>query len=135
MIEYKSYTAVVEYEPEEESFHGRVANIRDVITFYGRSVEELKRGMAASIEDYLAFCKQEGLEPAKPYSGRFNVRMDPEMHRAVAMAAASSGKSMNDWVVDALERATHERSPSDAASFSAAPAKRKLSSRRAGSRR
>ena len=105
MIEYQGYTGVVEYLPEEETFHGRVANIRDVISFYGNSVEELKQAMATAVDDYLAYCSTRGIAPAKPYSGRFNVRMSPEQHRAVAMAAASAGKSMNDWVVEKLERA------------------------------
>ena len=108
MIEYKGYTATVEYDPDEESFRGRVANVRDVISFYGRSVEDLKRQMKASIDDYLEFCAEQGVEPAKPFSGRFNVRMDPDTHRAVAMAAASSGRSMNDWVVEKLQEATRD---------------------------
>jgi predicted HicB family RNase H-like nuclease len=106
MIEYKGYTGVIEYRPEEEAFHGIVANIRDVISFYGTSVEELKEAMAQAVDDYLEYCKGRGIEPAKPYSGRFNVRMSAEQHRAVAMAAASSGKSMNDWVVEKLEQAS-----------------------------
>jgi predicted HicB family RNase H-like nuclease len=105
MIEYQGYTGVIEYLPEEETFHGSVANIRDVISFYGSSVEELKGAMAQAVDDYLAYCRGRGIAPAKPYSGRFNVRMSPEQHRAVAMAAASSGKSMNDWVVEKLEKA------------------------------
>jgi predicted HicB family RNase H-like nuclease len=105
MIEYKGYIGVFEYEPEAEQFAGHVEGIRGSITFYGKSVAELKREMATSIDEYLAFCRERGTEAAKPYSGRFNVRMNPEQHQAVAMAAASSGKSMNDWVVETLEQA------------------------------
>jgi predicted HicB family RNase H-like nuclease len=105
MIEYKGYIGVFEYEPEADQFAGHVEGIRGSITFYGKSVAELKRELATSVDEYLAFCKERGLEAAKPYSGRFNVRMSPEQHQAVAMAAASSGKSMNDWVVETLEQA------------------------------
>jgi predicted HicB family RNase H-like nuclease len=58
MMSYKSYEAVVEYDEDADIFHGEVINMRDVITFQGKSVSELKRAFAASVEDYLAFCKQ-----------------------------------------------------------------------------
>jgi predicted HicB family RNase H-like nuclease len=63
---YKSYEAVVEYDEAAEVFHGEVTNMRDVITFQGKSVSALKRAFAASVEDYLAFCQQRGEEPEKP---------------------------------------------------------------------
>jgi predicted HicB family RNase H-like nuclease len=66
VVSYKSYDAVVEYDQAAEVFHGEVTNMRDVITFQGKSVSELKRAFAASVEDYLAFCQQRGEEPEKP---------------------------------------------------------------------
>ena len=65
-MKYKGYTATIEYDEEEEAFHGRVNNITDLVIFYGRSVGELKRGMASSIEDYLALCAKKGIEPQRP---------------------------------------------------------------------
>jgi predicted HicB family RNase H-like nuclease len=105
MIEYRGYTGVFEYDPEIDSFFGHVVDIRGAITFYGKSLEELKREMATSVDEYLAFCEERGVEPAKPYSGRFNVRMEPELHRTVANAAAAEGKSMNEWAVEKLAKA------------------------------
>ena len=67
MMGYKSYEAVVEYDEAADIFHGEVINMRNVITFQGKSVSELKRAFAASVEDYLAFCKQRGEEPEKPF--------------------------------------------------------------------
>ena len=106
MIEYKGYTGIFEYDSEIDSFVGRVPGIKGAITFYGKSTTELKREMVKSVDEYLAFCAERGIEPAKPYSGRFNVRMEPEVHRAVAEAAAEAGESMNDYVVRLLESAT-----------------------------
>ncbi len=63
MMSYKAYEAAVEYDEDAEIFHGEVINLRDVITFQGKSVSELKRAFAASVEDYLAFCRQRGEEP------------------------------------------------------------------------
>ena len=77
MMTYKGYEAAVEYDEDAEIFHGEVMNLRDVITFQGRSVAELKKAFAGSVEDYLAFCKKRGEEPEKPLSGQFVVRTEP----------------------------------------------------------
>ena len=106
MIEHKGYTGVFEFDPEIESFFGRVVDLRDEITFYGKSLSELKREMGKSVNVYLSSCAKDGVEPDRPYSGRFNVRLDPALHREVALVAESSGRSMNDWVVEQLKHAT-----------------------------
>jgi predicted HicB family RNase H-like nuclease len=105
MMEYKGYQARVEFDADSRTFHGEVINIRDVITFRGTSVRELQRELAASVEDYLAFCTERGEDPERPYSGRFLVRVPPEVHRAAAIAAARAGRSLNSWVAERLERA------------------------------
>jgi len=65
-MSYKCYEAVVEYDEDAEIFHGEVMNTRDVITFQGRSVDELKAALAESVEDYLACCRERGEKPEKP---------------------------------------------------------------------
>jgi len=79
-----------------------VVNLSDVVTFQGRSIDELKAALADSVEDYLDFCRQEGVEPGKPYSGKLHLRVGPDLHRAAAEAAAVSGKSLNAWIVEAM---------------------------------
>jgi len=69
-MKYKGYVEAFEYDPGEETFHGRVVNLaKDGINFVGRSEEELKREMAASVDDYLAFCAACGDEPQAPFTG------------------------------------------------------------------
>ncbi|MHB8899521.1 MAG: type II toxin-antitoxin system HicB family antitoxin [Thermoguttaceae bacterium] len=104
-MEYQGYIGKVEFDDEAGIFHGEVINTRDVITFQGESVAELKREFRASVEDYLAFCKQRGEAPEKPFSGRFVTRVSPELHRQVHAAAAVSGKSLNAWVSEQLQSA------------------------------
>ena len=105
MMEYKGYVGKVEFDDEAGIFHGEVLDTRDVITFQGRSVAELKTAFQGSIDDYLAFCKERGEEPNKPFSGQFITRIPPELHRQVNLAASISGKSLNAWVVDQLQAA------------------------------
>jgi predicted HicB family RNase H-like nuclease len=98
MIEYKGYTGVFEYDPSIDAFHGRVIGLQDVVTFQGRSVEELRTEMTESVEDYLELCAEAGKDPERPYRGEFLVRTTPEVHRAAAIAAESEGMSLNAWV-------------------------------------
>ena len=105
MMEYKGYVGKVEFDDEAGIFHGEVLDTRDVITFQGQSVDELKTAFQESIDDYLAFCKQRGEEPNKPFSGQFVTRVPPELHRQVNLAASISGKSLNAWVVEQLQAA------------------------------
>ena len=105
MMEYKGYVGKVEFDDEAGIFHGEVLDMRDVITFQGKSVAELKAAFQGSIDDYLAFCKQRGEEPDKPFSGQFVARIPPELHRQVNRAASISGKSLNAWVVEQLQTA------------------------------
>ena len=105
MMEYKGYVGKVEFDDEAGIFHGEVIDTRDVITFQGRSVDELKTAFQDSIDDYLASCKQRGEEPNTPFSGQFVTRIPPELHRPVNLAASISGKSLNAWVAEQLQPA------------------------------
>jgi len=107
-LNYKDWTGVFEYEPDDDCFHGRVIGIRDVVHFSGRSVEELRQALEDSVEDYLDACASVGKPPEKPYSGRFLVRTSAEVHRLAERAAAMSGKSLNAFAVEAVERAARE---------------------------
>ncbi|MFQ5639650.1 MAG: type II toxin-antitoxin system HicB family antitoxin, partial [bacterium] len=66
MMQYKGYLARIEFDEEANIFHGEVINIRDVITFQGKSVEELKKAFEESVEDYLEFCAERNEEPERP---------------------------------------------------------------------
>ncbi len=95
---YKGYVGVVEYDDENRVFSGSVVNVRTVITFQGSSVDELENEFRASVDDYLNWCKEDGIEPEKPYSGRFNVRFTPELHQRAAAGAKMLGISLNSFV-------------------------------------
>lgn len=108
MMEYKGYIGKVDLDSEAGIFHGEVINIRDVVTFEGRSVEELQKAFIDSIKDYLAFCAARGEDPEKPFSGKFVIRLSPELHRKAFIKARLSDKSLNSWVSEVLEHAVEE---------------------------
>ncbi len=102
MMTYRGYKGYFEYDEKADIFHGQVLGIKDVITFQGRSIDDLKIALKDSIDDYLEMCDQEGKSPEKPFSGKFSLRLSPEIHSKVAQAAASTHKSINSWVADAV---------------------------------
>jgi len=101
---HDGYLATVELDEEAELFHGEIVNTRDVLTFQGRTLDELRSAFADTIADYVAWCRERGKEPERPYSGNFTVRLPPELHRRIASTAARQRKSLNAFVADALER-------------------------------
>jgi len=103
MISYKGYSGTVRFDDEAEIFHGEVLGLRDVVTFQGTTVEELKRAFEDSVEDYLEFCEERGEAPERPFSGRFLVRIDPRLHRRLYELSADEGESLNSWIASRLE--------------------------------
>lgn len=105
-MQYKGYIARVEYDDEAKLFHGQIMNLRDVITFQGRSVKELRKALRDSVDDYVEFCAARGEKPEKPFSGKVLLRLTPELHRAAMVAAAQRRRSLNAWATEVIERAT-----------------------------
>ncbi len=103
MLKHKDYIGHVEFDEEADIFYGEVINTRDVITFQGSTVKALKQAFRDSVDDYLDFCEERGEEPERPFSGKFNVRLDPELHREAYVAAKSKGVSLNAWVSEAIK--------------------------------
>jgi predicted HicB family RNase H-like nuclease len=106
MMQYKGYTGKVEFDDEADIFHGEVIGLRDVITFQGRSVDEVKDAFRESVDDYLMFCEKRGEKPEKPFTGKFVVRIPQDLHRKVYVAAKKSGSSLNAWILHSLEEST-----------------------------
>ncbi|MCL1984953.1 MAG: type II toxin-antitoxin system HicB family antitoxin [Betaproteobacteria bacterium] len=105
ILSYKGYQGRFAYDSDADLFHGDVLHISDVVTFQGRSIDELKTALADSVEDYFALCKEVGKLPQKPFSGRFNVRLTPELHQKAARSAALEGVSLNNWIAHTVEKA------------------------------
>lgn len=103
MMVYEGYVAAVEFDSDARLFHGDIINTRDVITFQGKSVNELEKAFKDSVSDYLKWCKEDGVEPEKPYSGKFNLRLPPELHREAAIAAKRKKISLNSFVEKAIQ--------------------------------
>lgn len=102
---HDGYLATIELDEDAGLFHGEVINTRDVLTFQGRTLDELKTAFADTIADYVDWCLERGKAPEKPFSGTFSVRVAPDIHRRAAAAAAREGKSLNGFIADVLDQA------------------------------
>lgn len=101
MFEYKGYIGIV--EADEGVFLGRVAGLRDVITFEGATFVEVEQAFHDSVDDYLAFCAERGEPPDRPHSGKILLRVSPEVHRRAALRAQAEGVSLNQWIARRIE--------------------------------
>jgi predicted HicB family RNase H-like nuclease len=102
---YKVYVTRIEYNDEDGIFTGRIAGIRDGVGFHADTVEGLREAFHEAVEDYVETCAKIGKEPQKTYSGQVMFRVSPEVHRKAALAAELSGKSLNQWAEEVLDRA------------------------------
>jgi predicted HicB family RNase H-like nuclease len=103
-MKYKGYLGHITYDDEAKLFHGEVVGLKDVITFQGTTVANLQKAFKDSVEDYLAWCKEQGEKPEKTFSGKLNVRMSPELHAQLALEASQKGISLNDLINERLSR-------------------------------
>lgn len=106
VMRYNGYQARIEYDPRDNIFVGHVLGVSDRISFHGETVAELSADFHAAIDHYLDDCRKTGRIPEKPASGKLMLRIRPEVHAAVGVAAAAAGKSINQWVDEVLELAS-----------------------------
>lgn len=109
MMEYKGYHASVDFDADDMLFVGKVFGIADSLNFHGTSVDELEQMFHRSIDNYLEMCAKYGRKPDKEYRGNFNIRMSPDLHRALALEAKNQNKTLNQYVVGILENHMNNR--------------------------
>jgi predicted HicB family RNase H-like nuclease len=100
---YKGYLGSVAYSEKDNVFFGKIEGINGLVNFEGESVKELTDAFHEAVDDYLAYCKDEGIEPDKSYSGVLNVRLTPAIHRKIAILARQAGQTINAYIKETLE--------------------------------
>ncbi len=105
VMNYKGYTARIEFDERDNVFSGKIIGIADSITFHGETVEELRADFKAAIEHYLADCAATGRKPLRTASGKLMLRVSPEVHAKALATAKTAGKSLNQWAEEVLDKA------------------------------
>ena len=102
IMEIDGYRAIIQFDPEIDMFRGEFIGLRGGADFYAGDIDNLKREGAASLRVYLDMCREDGVEPARTFSGELNLRLSPGLHADIAAAAAAQGKSLNQWINDEI---------------------------------
>lgn len=105
VLTYKGYFATIEFDSDSHMLCGSVVGMSDGVYFESQNVSDIDQAFHEAVDDYFAFCAEKGKEPEKSYKGSFNVRVNPELHRAAAMAAAAKKESLNQFIAEAIAAA------------------------------
>lgn len=104
---YKGYAARVEFDARDNILVGRIAGIRDIVSFHAETVAELRAAFEGAVDDYVETCAKVGKAPEKSASGKMMLRVPPEVHGSALVAAEAAGKSLNQWAAEVLRDAAH----------------------------
>ncbi|NDH50642.1 MAG: type II toxin-antitoxin system HicB family antitoxin [Betaproteobacteria bacterium] len=104
MMTLDGYNAKIEYDAELDLFRGEILGLAGGADFYGKNPRELRAEFKKSLQVFLDVCREKGIEPRRNYSGKFNLRIPPELHEKLAIAAQAEGKSINTLAQEALQQ-------------------------------
>ena len=104
LMNVDGYHAKIDYNEETDQFRGEILGLSGGADFYGSSPEELRQEFKKSLDVFLEVCKEQGIKPRRNFSGKFNLRIPPELHEKLAMTAEVQGKSLNTLAQEALQR-------------------------------
>ncbi len=104
VMEYNGYYTKIEYSVEDGVLYGKLEGINDLVTFESDSIKKIEKEFHNAVDDYIDYCESKGVEPNKTYSGKFNVRIDPELHKQIVIEAYMEDVSLNQCVQNAIER-------------------------------
>jgi predicted HicB family RNase H-like nuclease len=97
------YHAKIEYDEELDLFRGDILGLNGGADFYGKNPKELRAEFKKSLHVFLEVCAEKGLQPRRNFSGKFNLRIPPELHERLAIEAQAQGKSINTLAQEALQ--------------------------------
>lgn len=103
-LTYKGYIGTVSFSEKDGAFFGKVEGIDGLVNFEGDSVKQLTNAFHEAVDDYIAYCEENGLEPRHSYSGSLNIRISPETHSRVATLAKQTGVTINAFIKNAIEK-------------------------------
>ena len=105
LIRYKDYYGSVHFDEKDLIFYGKIEFIRAAVSYEATTAKGLKIAFEEAIDDYIATCQNQGIEPEVPFKGSLNVRLGPQLHRSVAIAAEKKGLSINKFIIHTLDGA------------------------------
>ena len=108
MMKVNDYKAKIENDPDLDQFRGEIIGLKGSADINGKSPASLRKEFKNSLKIFLEVCEEEGINPKKEYSGKFNLRIPPMLHQEIAARATATDKSINQWVSEVLKRSISE---------------------------
>ncbi len=108
MMELDGYKAKIEYDPDLDQFRGEILGLNGSADFYGKSPSALRKEFRNSLKVFLQVCRENNITATKNYSGKFNLRIAPDLHSEISARATAANKSLNEWVSETLRRSVNE---------------------------
>lgn len=108
-LKYKEFIGSVHFSAEDKVFYGKIDGINDLVTFEGTTVAKLKSAFREAVLDYVEICKETGKEVFRSFKGSFNIRVDPELLSKAFEVALLEGKTLNQFVKEAIEQRIQQR--------------------------
>lgn len=108
VLSYEGYLGSIETSLDDDCLYGKVLYVNDLITYEGKTVAEIKEAFVRAVKNYLDVCKRQERAPDKAFSGTFNVRVGPDLHREAAIYACREGIKLNELITVALKEKIEE---------------------------
>ena len=105
LMQYKGYYGSVHFDDKDLIFHGKIEFIHALVSYEATNAKGLKKVFQEAVDDYLATCHSQKMEPETPFKGSLNIRLGPELHRRVAIAAELHHLSINKFIAETLDQA------------------------------
>ena len=103
ILEYRGYHTSIEFDAATFTLRGKIEGIDDYVDFESDNLAGIEKEFHDAVDEYLEFCKEVGKDPDKEYKGTFNVRIQPELHKKLAVLAYKNGESLNTTVEKAIQ--------------------------------
>jgi len=108
IMEVDGYKAKIEYDPDLDQFRGEILGLNGSADFYGKTPSSLRKEFRNSLKVFLEVCEEKGINPAREFSGKFNLRIPTKLHSKIAAQATAQDKSLNQFVSEILEQTINE---------------------------
>jgi len=105
LMQYKGYYGSVHFDDDEFILYGKIEFVRALVTYEATDAHGLRKAFEESVNDYLETCRDQNIEPEVPFKGSLNVRLGPELHRRIAVAALRHHSTINKFIVQTLNQA------------------------------
>ncbi len=99
---YKGYLGSIEFSLDDNCLFGKILFIKDLINYEAETLNDLKKEFEIAVDDYLKVCKENGWNPDKSFSGTFNIRITPELHRKASEKAINNSQTLNEFITGCI---------------------------------